>query len=182
MRIKEDKNLSKVIIWQTCSSFLLQGIGLITAPIYTRILSPEDYGQTSTFSSWVSIVGLVVGLQAGGTVGIAKGKYSGEEYKKYCSSVMWLSFISFGVALLFFIVFSNELSGILGFPVYLVPLIVINSYVSFVISFCNSIMEFDFKIELKTIISIILSVTSITLSFVFVLNKSNDKYIGKIIG
>lgn len=182
MRIKEDKNLSRVIIWQTCSSFLLQGIGLITAPIYTRILSPEDYGQTSTFSSWVSIVGLIVGLQVGGTVGIAKGKYSNEEYRKYCSSVMWLSFISFVAALLFFIVFSNELSGILGFPVYLVPLIVINSYVSFVISFCNSIMEFDFKIELKTIISIILSVTSISLSFVFVLNMSNDKYIGKIIG
>ena len=41
------------------ASIITSGIAYIVTPIYTRILSPEVYGQTSVFLTWVSLLGYV---------------------------------------------------------------------------------------------------------------------------
>ena len=41
-------------------SFLQRGISLITTPIFTRLLSTEEYGSFSVFNSWMSILSIVV--------------------------------------------------------------------------------------------------------------------------
>lgn len=41
------------------ASVITSGISYIVTPIYTRILTPEVYGQTSVFMTWVSLFGIV---------------------------------------------------------------------------------------------------------------------------
>ena len=41
------------------ASMVTSGIAYIVTPIYTRILTPEVYGQTSVFLTWVQIFGIV---------------------------------------------------------------------------------------------------------------------------
>lgn len=41
------------------ASIVTSGIAYIVTPIYTRILSPEVYGQTAVFLTWVQIFGIV---------------------------------------------------------------------------------------------------------------------------
>lgn len=38
-----------------------RGISFITVPIFTRLLSTNDYGIVTTYTAWVSIVGMVIG-------------------------------------------------------------------------------------------------------------------------
>lgn len=35
------------------------GISYITTPLYTRLLTPDEYGQVSIFTTWVSIFGII---------------------------------------------------------------------------------------------------------------------------
>ncbi|MBR2671016.1 MAG: oligosaccharide flippase family protein [Oscillospiraceae bacterium] len=52
----------KVSIWFLICSFLQKGIAVITTPIFTRLMSTDDYGQFGVFSSWMSIVSVLVTL------------------------------------------------------------------------------------------------------------------------
>jgi len=41
------------------ASIITSGIAYIVTPIYTRILPPEVYGQTSVFLTWVQLFGFI---------------------------------------------------------------------------------------------------------------------------
>lgn len=49
------------------ASIVTKGIAYITTPLYTRILSTEEYGQTSVFLTWLHAFGIIAmfNLQAG---------------------------------------------------------------------------------------------------------------------
>jgi O-antigen/teichoic acid export membrane protein len=71
-----EKSITRVLLWQTAGNFILQGIGFITAPIFTRLLTPSDYGQVAVYSAWASLCSLLVGLQTYGSIENAKIKYN----------------------------------------------------------------------------------------------------------
>ncbi|MDE5916568.1 MAG: hypothetical protein K2G62_00390, partial [Oscillospiraceae bacterium] len=52
----------KASVWFLICSFLQKGISTITTPIFTRLLSTEEYGQYSVFNSWLSVVTIFVTL------------------------------------------------------------------------------------------------------------------------
>lgn len=49
--------------WFLVCSFLQRGISVITTPIFTRLLSTQEYGQYSVFLSWMDIVSIFVSLK-----------------------------------------------------------------------------------------------------------------------
>ena len=57
--INKYKNLSepvKASFWYTICNVLNKGIALLSTPIFTRILTEEQYGTFSIFQSWFSII------------------------------------------------------------------------------------------------------------------------------
>ena len=45
-----------------------KAIAFITIPIFTRMLSTSEYGILNTYTSWVSIFAIIVGLSLGQTL------------------------------------------------------------------------------------------------------------------
>lgn len=43
-------------LWFTVCSFVQKGISFITVPIFTRLMSPEQYGMYSLYLSWDSVI------------------------------------------------------------------------------------------------------------------------------
>ncbi|MDR2096188.1 MAG: oligosaccharide flippase family protein, partial [Treponema sp.] len=83
-----EKSISRVLIWQTAGRFILQGISFFTAPVFTRLLTPSDYGQVAVYGAWVSLCGLLVGLQTYGSIANAKITYGDDKIDAYLSSIM----------------------------------------------------------------------------------------------
>lgn len=52
----------KAAIWFLVCSFLQKGISTLTTPIFTRLLTPDEYGNYSVFTSWLNIVIIFVTL------------------------------------------------------------------------------------------------------------------------
>ena len=57
----KDKYLSmplpvKAALWFTICNFLQRGVTMITTPIFTRVLSEEQYGIYSTYLSWENLL------------------------------------------------------------------------------------------------------------------------------
>ena len=46
----------KASLWYTMCNIINKGMALLSTPIFTRVMSEEQYGQFSIFQSWVSIL------------------------------------------------------------------------------------------------------------------------------
>lgn len=175
------KTFNKDLLLQLFSQFLVSGLSFLTAPIFTRLLSPADYGQLSTYSSWVTFLGIFVGLQTYGSVSLAKNKYEQKQFNEYLSSILSISVLSFLILLPFFLIFKNQIATLLGFPSFLIPVMLVQSFFSFCISFYSSVLIRTKKVEKNTVISLSQAVLTVILSIIFVLYLQKQKYLGKII-
>ncbi len=75
----------KAGIWYTLSSFLTKGVAFITTPIFTRLLSSNDYGEYSNFVAWAGILVIVATMEMHATVN--RARYDYDNLDGYLSSV-----------------------------------------------------------------------------------------------
>ena len=54
---------AKAAFWFALSIILQKGISFLTLPIFTRIMTVEQYGVFSVYLSWVSIITILGGLE-----------------------------------------------------------------------------------------------------------------------
>lgn len=84
---------AKASIWYTVCNILLKGIALLSTPIFTRILSEEQYGTFALFQSWFSILIIFTSLnmfQNGYSKGLILYK---EDVNTFTSSLLGLTTI-----------------------------------------------------------------------------------------
>ena len=53
---------ARAAIWYTICNFLQKGISLITVPVFTRLLTTDEYGTYTVFTSWESIISIFATL------------------------------------------------------------------------------------------------------------------------
>lgn len=53
---------TKAAIWFAVCSFLQRGISIISTPIFTRLLSTDEFGVFSTYTSWENVLFMVTSL------------------------------------------------------------------------------------------------------------------------
>ena len=85
---------AKASFWFVVSNVALKGISFITTPIFTRLMEVQDYGATSVFVTWESVISIFATLSlSGGVYNVAQAKYE-DDIKGYTSSMLTLSFVT----------------------------------------------------------------------------------------
>ncbi len=97
----------KMAFWFLICSFLQRGIGLVTTPIFTRIMTESEFGRYSVYHSWYSIIAVVATLSISGNCFTRGLVVADEEKKKHelASSfygLILLLIAGFGIIYLFF--------------------------------------------------------------------------------
>ena len=90
------------------SNILIRSTAIITAPIFTRILSTSDYGIASNFIAWVAIFSIFTGLGLPYTIGVAKIDFP-NDLRKFIASIQTLGSLSGMFFLIFGFFFSEQL-------------------------------------------------------------------------
>ena len=101
------ESISKSVIWQLLGKFALQGVAFFTTPIFTRILSPEKYGTIALYTSWSSILTVILSLQTYGAIATARIKFSKSEMPAYLSSTLSISIVAYLIFFYFNYLFSK---------------------------------------------------------------------------
>lgn len=105
----------KASIWFLICGIVEKGISVITTPIFTRILSTEQYGYYSVYQSWLAIFAVFVTLRLSYgvyTQGLVKFE---EDKNKFSSSLQGLStlcILFFFAIYLIFHEFWNRITGL----------------------------------------------------------------------
>jgi len=90
--MKDDRNklALKTGVWYVVSSVVVKAAAIITTPVFTRILSQEEYGITSNFVAWYTILLPVFSLNLSYSIGRAKLDFEGE-LDEYIGSMQLLA-------------------------------------------------------------------------------------------
>ena len=96
---------ARVALWYLVGDLLVKGLSVITTPIFSRILTKQEYGEFSNFSSWESICLIFITLDLSTSISRAKYDY-GENIYQYISSITLVSTLS--TILLYIVVESNS--------------------------------------------------------------------------
>ena len=105
----------RAAVWFTFCNLLQKGITMISMPIFTRLLTTEQYGEFTVYQSWYSIINVIVTFNLSGNL-ILNGMSKYENRRnEFISSIQTLSScitICFFIAYLIFHNFFNHIFGL----------------------------------------------------------------------
>jgi O-antigen/teichoic acid export membrane protein len=178
-------------IWYVISNVMIRAVGLLTAPIYTRLLTISETGYANNFNNYVSIFYVIMGLCLIYSVGRARldfgrrvaGQESGKgsEFDAYMSAIQGLSSI-FGAVILIFIILFSPAGGMLGFekPVVIILFTYLILFPS--IDYMQYKLRFEYRYKENIAISIFITVATVALSILLILKMPDAKGFAKILG
>lgn len=167
-------------IWYTIGNMLIKGIVFLSLPIFTRLLSPEDFGYYNTYIAYQSIMSVVVGLGLSGCIKNAKIDYC-NSYNEFVTSILSLDFIFLIVSVLVLNVVS--LLFLKNNNLLFNNILLITSSASTLIDIISAkwIIELKYKKYIAT--AFCNTFLNISLSIVFIKYVfKTQKYWGRIIG
>ena len=81
----------RAAVWFTFCNLLQKGITMISMPIFTRLLTTEQYGEFTVYQSWYSIINVIVTFNLSGNL-ILNGMSKYENRRnEFISSIQTLS-------------------------------------------------------------------------------------------
>lgn len=179
----------KAGIGYTIGNYLLKGLAFLTLPIYSRLLSTEDFGDYSVFLSYETILFIILGFAIHSSFKNAKYRYDSEDsqegmsYSQYISVAMVLLVVSAGAWLLIANLIYPLVSGYLGIDRLSMNLLVLFSYSTAVITCFNADSSLSYKYDSYLWISGINAVGNTLLSILLIVTALNqNRYIGRVIG
>lgn len=182
--IKKYKNttpVTKASIAYIFCVFLQKGIQVITWPVFTRLLSLEQYGQYTIYVAWVEIASIFLTLNL--SVGLfpkAMEIYNDrrERYIATCQTIG--AMLSIMVALLL-LLFYSRIEHILGLPMIIMLVLIINVFTYLPIQLWESKNRYQNEYAKVVVVTALYTVISPIISLFFVL-LSEDKGVAMIIG
>ena len=86
----EKASTAKIALWYIFSSLFVKGLAVISTPIFTRLLTKEEFGFISNFNSWESILIILVTLDFSASIMRAKYDFP-DRINEYMSSILLVS-------------------------------------------------------------------------------------------
>ena len=188
-------------IWYVISNVMIRAVGIITAPIYTRLLTTAETGYANNFNNYVSIFYVITGLCLIYSVGRAKLDFSGGSesasgednalkgsmgaggsgFDAYMSAIQGLSSL-FGVLILILVLLFTPANGMLGFekPVVILLFAYLTLFPS--IDYMQYRLRFEYRYKENIAVSVFITVSTVLLSVGLILLMPEDKGFAKILG
>ena len=145
----------KASIWFTVFSIIQKGISVLTMPIFTRLMSIEQYGKYNVFLTWYNILVLLVTLNVHSEI-FNKGLIEHwEEKDNYTASQSGL-LIALGLFwIVLYLPFQNFLNKILGLTTDLVLFMVLEIVGTAIVGLWSAKKRFEY--DYKKIVKLTLS-------------------------
>lgn len=179
----DKKLLVKTSFWYTLSMFLTRGIGFITTPIFTRLMTKEQYGDFAVYASWQSILLTICSLELDGTINRARFDYpEKKDFHSYVSSALVLTSLITGVIFALYMIFPHIFDRF-----FLIDRKYM--YIMFAYLFANpaarvfqTTQRIEYKYKVSSAISISVALLSPILGVICILLIKSDPLYGRIIG
>lgn len=172
----------KASMWFVICSIVQRGISMITTPVFTRILTTEEYGVISVYNSWLSLLTIFATMElATGVFNKAMIKYE-DDRDGYTSSTLFLASCITLAMFLGYVAGRSFWNDLLDLSTTFVIMLFAQIFFTTALQFWNVRRRFEFQYRSIIVLTLGISVIGSILSVVFVLNSSEYRAEMKILG
>ncbi|MCR4806124.1 MAG: oligosaccharide flippase family protein [Lachnospiraceae bacterium] len=179
--MSDNNKVLKSGIWYTVSSIAIRAVAIITSPIYTAMLTTDNYGRANTFNSYVEVVNIITCLCIVYSIGRAKIDFK-EKFDEYMSALQGLSSSFAFCVLIIATIFREQISGIIRYEVPLVMALFTYLVIYPSVQYMQEKCRFEYKYRENIAISLITCIGTVVLSITLMYLFNDRRYIGKILG
>lgn len=158
----------KAGIWYTIGNILVKGIAFLTIPVFSYLMSTDQYGIYNSYAAYLSLLAVIVSL--GLPTSVRNVRYDlPEEEKSYHINSTILILLAFFAFFLAALCFHSSLEGLLGLSFPMILAVVVSSTCTAFQSYYNNILTIDYKYQQFLKLSFFYSVSSTALSILLIL-------------
>lgn len=166
----------------TVGNYLLKGISFLTVPIFSRIMSTDDYGVYSIYMTYDAIISVFIAFALHSSLKNAKYRY-GKRYDAYVSSILILPVICLTVLLIVVNLFAQSFENLLDLNSVVLNILLCHSFANAIVMIYNGNLGLEYKYQDFIKVSLINTTANVVLSFVLIYTIcANEKYMGRILG
>lgn len=175
------KRRNRVAVFNIMSTVLLNGISIITGPLFSQMLGTSGFGVLKIYNIWASVAAILFTLQTQGTLVNARVEYPEEEQNRYQSSVMAMSVLMFLLCSAVIGAFLEPISRLLKLQPLLIGLMLLQAFGTYCVGFLNTKYTYEFKAGRNMVISLAVTLVTLVLSVVLILQLPQEiKYYGRV--
>lgn len=181
-QVQSQNKLFKAGAGYIIGNYLLKGITFLSAPIFVRLLTTEEYGDFGAYIAYESIFYIILGLALHSSITNAKYEYK-EKFNEYVSSLILLSGLSVSIWLIIANVFYNSYSDVLGLNRTVVNILVFHCFGSAIFQLFNVYVGLSYSVKSYLVMTAVNAVSNMGLSIILILTVfKDDRLMGRIIG
>jgi len=163
------------------STVLLNGISIITGPLFSRMLGTSGFGVLKIYNIWASVAAILFTLQTESTLVNARVEYPENEQKCYQSSVMTMSVLVFVLCSSVIGLFIQPISRLLKLEPLLIGLMLLQAFGTYCVNFLHTKYTYEFKAGRNMVISLVIALVNLVLSIVLILQLPQEtRYYGRV--
>lgn len=170
---------AKAALWFTGCNFLQKGVSFITVPIFTRMMSTDEYGVYSLYTSWYQILLIVTSLYLfNGVFDNAMSKFS-EDRDRFAASVQGLSITVTVFVFIIFVATNRLWEQALGLPKKFIVLMFVEMLVAPSLYYWSARQRFEYQYKRLVFITVSKTIINPCLGLLLVY-LFPDKALGRV--
>ena len=167
-------------VWYTASNFFLKAVGFITIPIFTRLLSKEEFGMFNNYTSWISIALVLITLRLDASLMSAKYDFE-DDFDSYILSMVSLNVLVVCTWSIVINVFSSLFVKFTHLELIYLNAMMLYLLSSAVVDLFQARERYLYKYKVSVLLSVCIAMMTAVLSLFLVLNMDN-RLTGRILG
>ena len=171
---------AKAALWFTICNFLQKGISFIVVPIFTRIMTTEEYGTYTVYISWYQILNIISSLYLFNGVYDNALSLFDEDRDRVTSSFLGLTVLITVCEALLGFVFRKGLASLTGLSQGFLLLMIIDAFLTPALAYWTARQRFEYRYKLLVIVTIAKSIITPLLA-IFLVNKTGGLASGRAI-
>lgn len=173
----------KTSVWFTFCQFLQRGISFITVPVFTRLLTTEEYGICNIYFAWFEVFLLFTSLKIP-YEGLNNGLIRYEEDKDgYTSSMMGLIMVMTSSVMVLYLILGQWIDRFIGMNRFLMVLMFIQLLLNPPLMLWTNRERFDFHYRVPVAVTAVSTVLNLLVTVVAVVStvyKAEARIIGSV--
>lgn len=175
---------AKAGVWFVFCNLLTKGISTITVPIFTRLLTTEEYGTYSIYLSWLNIFTIITSLNLYyGAYNNALNRYRDDKTRnRYIASMQGITTSLVVVLALIYVANIDFWNNVIGLPTPIMCLMLIELFVAPATLFWSGRQRFEYHYKKMVIVTLLKSALNPILGLLFVFTWDSHHEMARILG
>lgn len=173
------KEIFKIGLLYMIGTLFYRGLPFLTVPIFTRLLDANDYGITNTFTSWVSVITIIISLTLYMGIRASFVDYENKEEEVLSTIITFTMVVGVGiliVTILFMCFLPIQISKIV------VICCIVNAFYSALLTDYTMYLMMKGKYQLRLMFMILPEIIATVVSILVITHiYQEEKYLGKIV-